>query len=556
MHLRSSFLISCLVLTSEICASRKKERGWGKFLIKQSALEFFKNSVFELKEICFNSKKESCDYKRFYEISEDFYGETIFKKSRTKKIFEKNYSECRRGKISHKPQCQTKQTRLFKYLDKQNTQKPKYKVCDVLPGLCVNPKKPRKKEINCGFNPPKPPNWNVGMRVIGGECTNEGEFPWQVSIRDEYFDSFCGGSLIDRKTILTAAHCVEGMSSEKFYVALGWWKSTGKDEDIKTEKRELGRNIYPIHNDTNIGKIIIHPGYGKSDPKTKFINTDDIAIIKLPTEVIYPKDVDDKNFYKNQYKMPKNRNIPKKPSPGASDQCTKGGRDDVPKDTLVRPICLPNRKRSSHINNGRLPKTIQGRQIKKNEKIQGNIIQPPKNKEKIFVTGYGMTNATEIEKVQKCNPLLPGSELEKGTPCTPQNQWGEESRWDALYSDQVAADQLLGARLYPVDSVSCQQIFNADVKGLKAEYGNLANLDIKFPKSQICMYGKDNQDACQGDSGGPLVRRILKGKEGERGERYELIGVVSWGLGCGGSLPGVYTRVDQYLDWIGQYMEK
>ncbi|XP_049292725.1 serine protease persephone-like isoform X3 [Anopheles funestus] len=49
-------------------------------------------------------------------------------------------------------------------------------------------------------------------------------------------------------------------------------------------------------------------------------------------------------------------------------------------------------------------------------------------------------------------------------------------------------------------------------------------------------------DACQGDSGGPLQVR-------QNDDEY-LIGVISTGIGCGSSLPGLYTRVAAYFNWI------
>lgn len=74
-------------------------------------------------------------------------------------------------------------------------------------------------------------------------------------------------------------------------------------------------------------------------------------------------------------------------------------------------------------------------------------------------------------------------------------------------------------------------------------------------KNVICAghaFGGD--DACQGDSGGPLMLPIHE-IEPVEAFPYYLIGIVSYGIGCGRSnAPGVYTSVPYYADWIQQHL--
>jgi len=69
-------------------------------------------------------------------------------------------------------------------------------------------------------------------------------------------------------------------------------------------------------------------------------------------------------------------------------------------------------------------------------------------------------------------------------------------------------------------------------------------------KTMICAGGED-KDACQGDSGGPLVCPV-----DDSGNQC-IAGIVSWGIGCATEgVPGVYTNVRHYNDWIMDNINK
>ncbi|KAK0058778.1 atrial natriuretic peptide-converting enzyme [Biomphalaria pfeifferi] len=104
--------------------------------------------------------------------------------------------------------------------------------------------------------------------------------------------------------------------------------------------------------------------------------------------------------------------------------------------------------------------------------------------------------------------------------------------WGVLNKSSVASGEgtslLHHTKLKLWEQTKCQKAYPNQIK----------------PTMLCAGYYSGGMDACKGDSGGPLMCQ-------SRPEQWELVGVVSWGEGCGEvGKPGVYTRVDPYINWI------
>ncbi len=80
---------------------------------------------------------------------------------------------------------------------------------------------------------------------------------------------------------------------------------------------------------------------------------------------------------------------------------------------------------------------------------------------------------------------------------------------------------------------------SAATLGIPAEFTGIT-------ENMLCAtFEGGGKGSCQGDSGGPLVVNTNNG--------WQQLGVVSWGFGCAvDGIPGVYTRVAAFTDWLHQ----
>uniref|UniRef100_A0A665VJP1 Suppressor of tumorigenicity 14 protein homolog n=1 Tax=Echeneis naucrates TaxID=173247 RepID=A0A665VJP1_ECHNA len=119
-------------------------------------------------------------------------------------------------------------------------------------------------DCKCGARPYR------SSRIVGGQESRKGEWPWQVSLHIKGTGHVCGASVLSSSWLVTAAHCVQDTKDNKYSQADQWEALLGLHIQSQTNEWTVRKNIK---------RIIAHPDYND------YTFNNDIALMELDGEI-------------------------------------------------------------------------------------------------------------------------------------------------------------------------------------------------------------------------------------------------------------------------------
>ncbi|XP_037360915.1 transmembrane protease serine 9 [Talpa occidentalis] len=119
---------------------------------------------------------------------------------------------------------------------------------------------------DCGLQP----GWRTASRIVGGVEASPGEFPWQVSLR-ENDEHFCGAAIVGKRWLVSAAHCFNEFPAPAEWVAYAGTTRLSGGEAGTVRAR--------------VARIIPHPAYNADTADF------DVALLQLRTPLPFGRRV-------------------------------------------------------------------------------------------------------------------------------------------------------------------------------------------------------------------------------------------------------------------------
>jgi len=407
---------------------------------------------------------------------------------------------------------------------------------------------------------------NENDRIVNGYSTEN--VPWLASLVSILGKQVrCGGALINRKFVISAAHCFCGDQEMEKKEKDGYCVN---ELDTRQQHKFLvyfgivDKNILEEGFMYHIESVRIPLERVELYKKKKMSGPFDISLIKLRESVIFiPMKVgpicirggvkdEDISGYVNGFGSLYSSNF-------IDNDCWTDGNGPMMYSKCTS-VCMNSRPPMSKTCTKFFKERMNDEQF---EKSIGYIRANQDYRSIKFNVTFG-------DKVEICHPATsPGT---FGWCLTGKNEttWGFCS-YHCFMGDAYFDSRLMETKLRVFSNDVCSNL----LKDTKFDFDS--NLDLcaqnKIKKTRFMATFKFSKkkkkfvrqtlkkerkleiggsDACQGDSGGPLSKyQKVREKDGTIRKRAFLIGLVSRGDGCAYyNKPGIYTRVSHYFKWI------